>query len=521
MTDLSSQYRSKESTRLKKFLLNGSLMTLCAIALRVISMAFSVYVANVAGAEAVGLHSLLGGIYGFCVTLSLSGINLALTRLLSEAMAKEDTKRCSRLIRASLLLALCFGLFSSLLLTMIAKPLSVLWLDETRIIKPLRILSLCLPPVAISSVLNGYFAAVRRAYKNSISQLTEMGLKIAFTLIAFSKLRADIPESACLALVLGSAFAEFAVFFINLLIFSFDLRRHPIERYTPTCRREASDILSVSLPVAFTSYVRSALVSVEHSLIPKGLIKYGSSGSEALASYGTLSGMALPVINFPYAVIGSFTSLLIPEVAESRAMGKKRHIRYIVSRTYQCCLVFALCVCGAFFAFSEPLGELLYHSSEASTYIRMLSFIVPVMYIDTSTDAILKGLGEQLYCMTVNIADALLSVSLVALLVPRYGVMGYIATIYIAEIINAALSIGRLIKVTAFRFDLKKLLLGPLFCAVGAISIYSLASYLLPTALSVPRLICGILIFTAIYLSLAVITGTFSKDDLRWLLSVK
>ncbi len=496
-------------------------MTICAIALRVIAMAFNVYVANVAGAEAVGLHSLLGSIYGFCVTLSLSGINLALTRLLSESMAKGDREKTSRLLRAALLLGLGFGVFASLLLMMIAKPLSLLWLDEARIIKPLRILALCLPPVAISSALNGYFAAVRRAYKNSLSQLTEMVLKITFTLVAFSRLRIDIPESACLALVLGGACAEFSVFFINLLIFAIDLRRHPLERYRPPCRGEASDILSVSIPVAFTSYVRSALVSVEHSLIPKGLIKYGSSGSEALASYGTLSGMALPVINFPYAVIGSFTSLLIPEVAESRATGKKIHIRYIISRTYQCCLVFALCVCGVFFAFSEPLGELLYHSSEASLYIRMLSFIVPVMYIDTSTDAILKGLGEQLYCMIVNIADATLSVTLVALLVPRYGVAGYIATIYIAEIINASLSIGRLIKVTSFRFTFGKLFLGPIFCAVGAIAIYSLITSFISLSSSVIGLICGIALFAAFYILLALATGTFSIDDLKWICSVK
>lgn len=511
----------KKNKKLKTFFINGGLITLCSIILRSIAVSFNVYVANTAGAEAVGLYSLLGGVFGFSVTLALSGLNLALTRLFSEALALKDKKGAIRTLNCCFSLAILFGSISFIMLFSFAKPLAVKYLLEPRAELPLKILSFCLPAIALSSVFNGYFTAVRRAYKNALAQLTEMLAKILFTFLFFSKIPRDTAELACVALVLGSVLSEFCSFGINLTLYIFE--RFKYFKKTPNAdkgSRPYKKILSISMPVALTSYVRSALLSVEHSLIPKGLDKYGASKTNALSLYGTLTGMALPVINFPYALIGSFTSLLIPEVAESHAKGEKRHVKYITFRTYQSCLTFAFCVCGIFFVFSDALGSILYSSSEAAKYIRLLSFLVPIMYADTSTDAILKGLGEQLHCMKVNIADAFLSVTLVAFLVPRYGIVGYIATIYIAEIVNAFFSISRLIKVTKLRFPIVKTVISPIFCVIGAGAIYNVVLHLFPLGLTIPSVVIGILIFILIYFILINLTCTFSLDDIKWFFSI-
>ena len=51
--------------KIGKFVLNGLMMTLCSILMRTVAVSFNVYVANTAGAEAVGLvagHKLLHGL---------------------------------------------------------------------------------------------------------------------------------------------------------------------------------------------------------------------------------------------------------------------------------------------------------------------------------------------------------------------------------------------------------------------------------------------------------------------------
>ena len=508
-----------------KLFLNGAMMTVCSLIMRTVAVSFNVYVANTAGAEAVGLYSLLSSVYGFAVTLALSGIHLAVTRLVSEAIAVNDLSAVSKILKKCFAYATAFGIFSMLMLLSLSSLLATQWLGDIRAITPLRILSICLPPISVSSVINGYFSAVRRVFKSAVSQLLEMAAKISATVLLFSLILAKDAQTACILLVCGSAFSEMCIFIVNIIMYLFDRfihfpKKSEIKGHTKPNVSVSSSILGISLPVAFTSYVRSALLSVEHALIPKGLQKYGADRSAALSSYGTLSSMALPVINFPYALIGSFSSLLIPEVAESRARGKKHHVRYIAYRTYQLGIAFAIGVFGVFFTFASPLGNILYSSSEAASYIKHLAPLVPIMYTDSVTDAILKGMGEQLYAMKVNIADACISVVLVYFLVPIYGIYGYIVTIYIAEIINASLSIARMIKVSGLRPPILKFIVCPLACTIGASSICNILGNIVFNMNGATGLILNIICYISVYILLMSCIGSISNEDADWLKNI-
>lgn len=500
------------------------MMTLCSILMRTVAVGFNVYVAQTAGAEAVGLYSLLSSVYGFAVTLALSGLHLAVTKLTSEALALNNKPAVSSIMKKAFTYAALFGSLSAILLYSFSESLATHWLCDLRALKPLRILSICLPLIAVSSVINGYFSAVRRVFKSALSQLLEMAIKIIATVSLFAMIFAKNAELACILLVCGSAFSEVCVFAINILLYLTDRMLHfkKIRRDFESSKKSlvSRSILKISLPVALTSYVRSALLFLEHSLIPKGLQKYGNDRVSALSSYGTLSSMALPVINFPYALVGSFASLLIPEVAECHAKGEKRHLRYIAYRTYQTGIAFSICAFGIFFAFAAPLGEILYSSAEAARYIKLLAPLVPIMYLDSVTDAILKGMGEQLYAMKVNIADACISVILVFFLVPIYGIYGYIATIYIAEIINASLSIARMIKKSSLRPPMLKFLVCPLLCTAGAASVCNIIRKTIISTDNAAGLILCIALYISVYLLCLFSLGGISKDDTAWIKTI-
>ena len=59
---------AKFMKKLGKFFLNGILLTTCSVLMRTVAVSFNIYVAQKAGAEAMGLYSLLTGIYGFALT---------------------------------------------------------------------------------------------------------------------------------------------------------------------------------------------------------------------------------------------------------------------------------------------------------------------------------------------------------------------------------------------------------------------------------------------------------------------
>ena len=76
----------------------------------------------------------------------------------------------------------------------------------------------------------------------------------------------------------------------------------------------------------------------------------------------------------------------------------------------------------------------------------MLCPLIPFMYTDTVVDGCLKGLGQQVWSMGINILDAALGVLLVYFLLPVGALSAYIGIIYFNELLNLTLSAARLRK---------------------------------------------------------------------------
>ena len=148
---------------------------------------------------------------------------------------------------------------------------------------------------------------------------------------------------------------------------------------------------------------------LEHAAVPWGLRRFGKSSSDALSSYGILHSMALPVVMFPYAVIGAFTSLLVPEMTSFAERGESGRALSAARRVISTTVFFGIGAAGIFMTFWYELGMSVYSSAEAGRMIRLLAPVLPMMFLDTTVDAMLKGLGEQVYCVKVNIADAVTS----------------------------------------------------------------------------------------------------------------
>ena len=85
--------------------------------MRGVSVAFNIFVTSRVGAEGMGLLNLTQTVYGFAITLATSGINLAVVRLVSNALPYRNEnyfdKKSDRRVRKIMLNALFYCLFFS------------------------------------------------------------------------------------------------------------------------------------------------------------------------------------------------------------------------------------------------------------------------------------------------------------------------------------------------------------------------------------------------------------------------
>ena len=504
-------------TRAREIFWNAMLLTAASLFMRTVGVSFQVIVSGRVGAEAMGLFSILSGVYGFALTLATSGIHLGVTRMTVEAMESGNRARVGGILRRATVYAIAFGSLASVLLFSFAEPIGRFWLKDARTVSSLRLLAITLPLIALSSAWGGYFSSMRRPWKNAAVQVFEQAVKIGVTMYLLAFYFAKDVESACRILVLGGAVAEVCSFLLEWLLYRLDKRRN-LGKEIFHQAGDTKKLLAITLPIAATAYVRSGLITLQHILIPEGLRQSGATHAAALVAYGTIQSMALPVILYPAALMYSFSGLLVPELAEAEVHDRRRHIHYMISRVWSLSLLFSFGVAGVLICFSQEIGMALYPNSEAGYYIRILAPLVPIMYLDTATDAMMKGLGEQLYSMKINIADAAISLLLVLLLIPRYGIWGYVITIYVSELFNTVCSITHLLTISATPVRICKWVYKPLICIVGATALVrflleKVGGRIESAALSI---ILHILAVILVYVALLRLTRAVEKEDVAW-----
>ncbi len=181
--------------------------------------------------------------------------------------------------------------------------------------------------------------------------------------------------------------------------------------------------------------------------------------------------------------------------------------------------LFSIGIMGILFGFSDELGQIIYHSKNASHFIQILAPLIPFLYLDAVVDGMLKGLGQQVYSMIYNVIDSFVSVVLVYFLLPKYAITGYIVVIYITELINFFLSLNRLLTVTDFHFKVYPSVIKPI---MGILSSIIMAKVIFPMwRILFPNdilFVAAEILFTAcIYLFYLGISSCIAKQDLLWI----
>lgn len=442
---------------------SAMLLTGAHLFLRVIGMGFQVYLSGRIGPAGMGLMQLVLSVTALLMTAAMAGIRTGTMYLSAEAIGKGRSGEIPRILRACFCYSGAFALAVSLASVRFAGTLAERWIGQGSAALALRIFGVLLPAVCLNGVMTGYFTAAGRIKALTVVEILEQLLGMALTLALLSRAGRD-PGRACAAVVAGSSLS--VVFTLGCLLV---LRRReprlPAERPAPVVRK----LLRTALPLAAADDLRMGLSALENLLIPRRLGLYPGE-AEPLARYGTVCGMVFPVMMFPAALLFGLTELLIPELARCLAGGRRGRIRYLTRRGLRVGLLYGLGCGGALLLGAEELGRLLYGSAEAGRALRLFAPLVPMLYLDILTDAMTKGLGQQVACVRYNIFTSGLDVALLWLLLPRLGIRGYYGSFVLTHGINFALSIQRLLRVSGLELRLP-VCLGALAAALGAVGL--------------------------------------------------
>ena len=415
--------------KMRSTLVKGTiLLTAAGMFSRLIGFFYRIFLSNAFGAEAIGIYQLIGPVLALSFSITAAGLQPSISKFVAEQTASVK-KKPQHVLCTGLLIALLLSCSCSFLIYHYSDTLAVSFLHEKRCAPLLRILTFALPLASLHSCFNGYFYGLKHTSVPAASQILEQLARV-FTCISlyyFFLSAGKTPTIALTVVGLVAGEAVSALFSILAAYYHFEKRTLTILPFSCTeMLSYAKNIIRMSLPLSANRIVINLLQSYEAVQIPIRLRSFGLSLEDALSIYGTLTGMRLPVILFPNVITGSVSVLLLPTISSAQANSDQKRIAQTISKCIRYCVLIGLSATVFFLLIGKKLGEILFHSKDAGSFLVILSFLCPFLYLSTTLTSILHGLGRTATSFFLHLICLLIRLGFVFLLVPRMGIDGYL-----------------------------------------------------------------------------------------------
>lgn len=486
-----------------KFFKNAVILTATGFLLRGLGMVFRVYISARIGEEGMGVYQLITSAYFLFITLAQSGLAVTVTRLCAKHIALCDKRQAEGVLKSGLKIALFCGSFACLAMLLLSGIISRYWIGDLRAVSSLRMLSFSLPFIALCSVLSGYFIANKNVSYGCIAQILEQISRLAVAAFALYITKNKPLDTVLCSVVFANTLSEgISCLYLGL---RYALSQKSLSKPDKSYKKE---IIRGATPVALSRYLASALHTAENMLVPSAMTMYYGSRAAALAGFGALKGMALPLLFFPFSFLSALSTLLVPEITDTSAKGSLLQTQKIVKRTCFLTLTLSIMASGAFFLFSEPLGILIYKSKKVSYILKCLSPLVPFMYLDSICDGLLKGLGKQKQVLFNNCIDSAVRIILTVFLVPAFGLNGFLLVMAVSNIMVSLLNFRLLLKTSFVKCDFLGWWIMPFcYCTASAI----ITKFLIPFGASFTKILVGCTLFCLIFGCFGLIFGQRKK----------
>ena len=421
----------------KSFVKTASVVTSLSVAERGLGFLYRILLARLVGAEGLGAYQVALSVFAVFATLGTGGIPVTVSRLISKSKAENDSRAGASAVTAGIILCLALTVPVPLIFLCFGKPLSFLFTDS-RALNVFLILSTGLAFSCLYAVIRGWFWGQKRFLTTSVLEIAEESVMVIAGVLLLRGVSSPLEgaKAAALAAVLSYLFS----FSASLICFLASKGKFgsPREQWKP--------LFSSATPITGVRVGSTIVNSSIAVLLPAMLIRAGFSESEALKTFGVLSGMVLPVLFVPSTVIGALSLVLVPELSEDFYAGRVERLQKNILRGLNAAAIVA-CILVPFFAvLGREIGAIAYASNVAGEMIeRSCPILLPMSLTMISTSA-LNSMGFEKQTFRYYFVGAAANILCICLLPKYLGGYAYVTGLAVSFVLCALLNLRLLFK---------------------------------------------------------------------------
>ncbi len=489
---------------------------------KIIGALFKLPLANIVGADGMGLYNASFIVYDIFLVLATAGFPLAISKMVAGRAAHGDTGGAIQIFRVARRTFLLIGGVFSAIMFLGARMFSQL-IGNTRSCLSIMVLSPAILFVSVMCAYRGYYQGTNDMIPTTVSQIIEAvcRLIVGLSLSWYLKARGyDMPVVAAGALV-GITVGEFSATFGLALIHHHRRRRRP---RPGVCRFTNRDIVGTmfrnSIPIGVGTIVISVINMLDNVVVMHRLQDIGFNEPQANTLYGTYN-MAFAVFSLPVTIVSALQTAVFPIFSFEWAKGSFAHVEKTVQASLRITMIVAAASCAFFISLSSPVVRLLYFNqpaaaAQAASLLLLLAPSAVAISLSMISSCILLATDHMVFPTGTMIAGGIAClVSNWFLVGSRLGIYGAPFGILLCYTITSVLNLWKIHRMPQMHVSYRRLFFKPILPAVcmalASVLVYQLA---MPVCGWIGGTGLGLLAGILALLATLFLNNTVSRSDL-------
>lgn len=506
------------------FIQGAFILTLTNLVTGVLAFIFRILLSRSIGAEGVGVYQLVLPLYTLFITLVSGGVTTTVSKLIAEQQAKRNLKNMHKIVTICCIL---FGTWSILIATILSFNASFVAeyiLKDVRTLYSIMIFTPAIVFISISAIIRGYFFGLQDVNPPAVIDVAEKIVRLGGLILTVKIMLPYGIAYVCAGAMLAMAAGELVS--LLLLIFVYAKKRHRLTNNTSTDSNYAiiNRVLTNAIPLSISGALMTIMEMLCAIIVPTQLIAAGFNKHSALSLYGELTGMAMPLLFFPFIIIVSLSITLVPAIT---ATYTAKNWAVLNNQCYNSIKIAAVLGFGSmalFSTFPHQLSELLFKSTHAGNLLFWLSLGCIFQYMQFTLFAISNGLGLQRKVLGYSVINMviLFLCSYILIPMPKINIYGYIIGFNLSTIFVILKNSYDLRKIKQLKFKLFRPLIRPFISFIFMLlTLKFVYNYMLILSNPKAALLTSITAGFILYITALIVTGTFTIKQISNTLSLK
>jgi len=380
---------------MKTFVRAVALVTVFAVTTRAVGFVFRIFLSRVLGAEMLGVYQIAMSFFMVFLTIIASGLPLVISKEVAKAVERKSERDIAKVAVAGLVIALTLSALLCAVVFLLHEFVGVIFTDR----RCLYILLVLMPGVLFSApyiALRAVWWGEKKFFLLGATELFEQLVRVVVFVIilGFGFFGLDSAGLAAVSFTIACALSAALV----VVIF---LRRR---KRTSSQERAAKQprlnyytpLIKSAGPITGVRVIASLSLPIISVIIPMRLVAAGWTASQAIAQYGIMVGMTMPLLTIPGTVISALSTALVPELSGLKQSGDMTAVQKRVAGALRFTMFITFLALPACMALGEGIGTFLYDNELSGTYLMQMAWVMIPLSLSQITNAILNSLGAEM-----------------------------------------------------------------------------------------------------------------------------